>query len=393
MAQAYPELAIREFIVISPLVAAQVGIAITVLRRAKKQRFLSILARTFVAFDVVVVALLVLSNSWMLGWMPPGFFYKLFRLVDTAGQLWLFSSAPAYVIFLIYEWFKSRLPAETSPERRKLIQAAGSLAVASPFAAMAFGVLVERLEFYVREVDMPIANLHPDLEGLRILQISDVHLGEFLDEQEFARAIDMCQGLRPHLAVMTGDLITRFQDPVDACIRQLARVKSDAGMLGCLGNHETYSSSEERVRQKAAKVGIDFLRGRNRQLRFGSATLNIGGVDYQRSSKKTQYLAGAEKLIVPGETNILLSHNPDVFPVAARQGWDLTLAGHTHGGQVTFEIVEQTINIARFVTPYVAGAYTLGPKSCYVTRGIGTIALPARFGVPPEITLLRLKKA
>jgi predicted MPP superfamily phosphohydrolase len=89
----------------------------------------------------------------------------------------------------------------------------------------------------------------------------------------------------------------------------------------------------------------------------------------------------------------LLSHNPDVFPVAAAQGYHLMLAGHTHGGQVTIEILDQGINPARFFTPYVKGLYRLEPAVGYVTRGIGTIGIPARIGAPPEITLLRLRKA
>ena len=84
-----------------------------------------------------------------------------------------------------------------------------------------------------------------------------------------------------------------------------------------------------------------------------------------------------------------------MFPVAARKGFDLTLAGHTHGGQVTVELLNQSLNIARFVTPFVSGYYDASapdkPKaSLYVTRGIGTIGLPVRIGAPPEITLLRL---
>ncbi|MEO7654029.1 MAG: metallophosphoesterase, partial [Bryobacteraceae bacterium] len=84
---------------------------------------------------------------------------------------------------------------------------------------------------------------------------------------------------------------------------------------------------------------------------------------------------------------------PDVFGVAARQGFDLTIAGHTHGGQVTVEILHQTLNVARFITPYVYGQYRLGSAALYVSRGIGTIGLPVRIGAPPEISLLRLVSA
>ncbi len=127
-------------------------------------------------------------------------------------------------------------------------------------------------------------------------------------------------------------------------------------------------------------------------LRFGSAELNFGGVDYQPFGIREHYIEGAESLIQTGAVNVLLSHNPDVFPTAALQGWDVTLSGHTHGGQVTIEILNQTLNPARIYTRYVSGMYQIGSAACYVTRGIGTIGIPARIGAPPEITLIRLVK-
>ena len=99
---------------------------------------------------------------------------------------------------------------------------------------------------------------------------------------------------------------------------------------------------------------------------------------------------GADKLVQPGAFNVLLSHNPDVFPVAARQGYDLTIAGHTHGGQVRVEILRQDLNIARFFTRYVDGLYRHGSSTIFVSRGIGTIGIPARLGSTPEVALLRL---
>jgi predicted MPP superfamily phosphohydrolase len=121
--------------------------------------------------------------------------------------------------------------------------------------------------------------------------------------------------------------------------------------------------------------------------------LNVAGVDFQSYREKHRYLDGAEHLLVPGAMNLLLAHNPDVFPAAARQGYNLLLAGHTHGGQVTIEILDQSITPARFFTPYVYGLYRSGAAAAYVTRGIGTIGIPARIGAPPEISVLRLRKA
>ena len=208
-----------------------------------------------------------------------------------------------------------------------------------------------------------------------------------------ARVIDAAATLHPNLAVVTGDLISGHSDPLDACIRQLARVKADAGVLACMGNHERYARVEAYTARQSARVGIRFLRGEAQALRFGNAILNVAGLDFQSQRNRRHYLTGTERLIVPGATNLLLQHNPDVFPEAARQGYNLLLAGHTHGGQVTVEILDQSINPARFLTPYIYGIYRQGDAAAYVTRGIGTIGIPARLGAPPEISLLRLRKA
>jgi hypothetical protein len=233
------------------------------------------------------------------------------------------------------------------------------------------------------------------LQGLRILQLADIHLGPYLSERDLARVIDESLNLRPHLAVVTGDLISMSGDPLDACLRQLARLRPEAGILGCMGNHEVYARVQRYTAREGVRLGIDFLRGAARPLRFGASTLNVAGVDYQSVSNRESYLLGAERLIAPGAVNVLLSHNPDVFPVAARQGYDFTIAGHTHGGQITVEILHHNLNVARFITPYVYGRYSLprqsgAPASIYVSRGIGTIGIPVRIGAAPEISLLRL---
>jgi len=263
----------------------------------------------------------------------------------------------------------------------------------SPVAAVSYGSLIQRTDFEVREIDVPMPGLPAGLDGVRILHLSDIHLSPFLSEKELARVIDATLGLHPHIAFVTGDLITSRRDPLDACIRQLARVKADAGVYGCLGNHERYAHAEDATAELGARAGIRFLRQESEGLRFGNATLNVAGVDFQSSVAKRWYLWGAEHLVQPGAFNLLLSHNPDVFPTAVRQGYDLVLAGHTHGGQINIEILGQSINPARFHTPYVYGLYCQGRSVEYVTRGIGTIGVPIRLGAPPEVALLRLRKA
>jgi predicted MPP superfamily phosphohydrolase len=322
-------------------------------------------------------------------WVPA----PLHAFVSATEILWGFTSSMVIAIYLAIRFALRRLPADHSPQRRQAIKTAAAAAMAAPAALTAFGALVERTNFHVLEIDFPVPNLHPDFEGLRVAQVSDLHVSPYLSVRDAGRAVDMANELKPHLTLVTGDLISETGDPLDATLAELARLRADMGVLGCLGNHEIYAECEEYVTEQARRVGIEFLRTEARQLRRGNGMLNVSGVDFQSFRKKDHYLRGADKLVVPGMANLLMSHNPDVFPVAVRQGYDAVVSGHTHGGQVTVEILRQTLNVVRFFTPYVAGLYRHEGRSCYVTAGIGTIGMPVRLGARPEITLLRLRRA
>ena len=314
------------------------------------------------------------------------------EVAGAVAQIWLFGSTAGYLGYLALRFLARRCwGPKFDASRRRLLNATGGALMAAPFALVGYGMFIERLDFQVREVEIRVPGLADGLEGLRLLHLSDIHLSAFLSEKSLARVIDSANELRPHLALVTGDLITAEGDPLEACLRQIARLRADAGIFGCMGNHEDYARAKNFTEREGARLGIPFLRGRAQALRFGGAVLNLAGVDYQRSG--VSYLRGAERLVLAGAYNVLLSHNPDVFRAAADKGYDLTLAGHTHGGQVTVEILHQQVNAARFFTPYVYGLYERGAAAEYVTRGIGTIGIPARIGAPPEIALLRLRKA
>jgi uncharacterized protein len=347
------------------------------------------------------LAIVILAAGHLLGFTEIRRFLPLYSplvgIFSGAVELWLITSSSMYGLYLLVRLASQRIP-PFDPSRRRLINAAGGALLASPYLVAGYGALIERTRFRVREVDVPVAGLHPDLQGLRLLQLTDIHLSAFLSAQELERVIHASNETKPHLAFVTGDMISMRGDPLDACLRLLSTLKADGGILGCLGNHEHFSDAESYATEQGGRLGIRILRSQHASLRFGAATMNIAGVDYQRMSPThSGYLRGAEKLVAPGAFNVLLSHNPDVFPTAAAQGYDLTVAGHTHGGQVNFEILSREINPARFFTPYVSGLYHAArdgrPASAYVSRGIGTIGIPARVGAPPEITVLRLQKA
>lgn len=285
-------------------------------------------------------------------------------------------------------WIASRAIRNHSPARRRFFQAAYTAALAAPPAVVGYGVFIQRHQLLLREQNLEIPDLPHDLDGLRLVQLTDIHLSPFLSRRELQRAVDMANETRAHVALVTGDMITTWRDPLDDCLDGLAGLRAEAGVYGCLGNHEIYARAQAYAAREGARRGLHFLRQAAAPLKFGDSVLNLAGVDYQQLRRP--YLVGAENLVMPGALNVMLSHNPDVFPVAARQGYALTIAGHTHGGQIRVEILNADLNPGRFYTPYVDGVYRIGPASIFVSRGIGTIAVPARLGAPPEVALLRL---
>ena len=371
----------------SLLVGSQVHLFVWA-RRALRPRLGA--SAKYLAGGVALVGLcLVLSSAlytvddWL--WPDRGEGASLWRYM---AAFWSAGSLGAYLIYLV----GSRLLGAEQPDRvdykrRRLLQAVA----ATPFAASGYGVFIGRDRFEVIEKDLAIPNLPADLVGRKIVQITDLHAGPYFPRGDIERAVSMANECRADIAVVTGDLISQPGDPLEACIDELAKLRADAGIFGCMGNHEEYSECRGYTSDYALERGLRFLRHRSQKLRFGGATLNLAGVDYQRKGRP--YLPNAGSLIEPDAVNVLLSHNPDIFPKATELGYDLVVSGHTHGGQITLEIIEQTVNPGRFYTPFVAGDYRIGDSCLYVSRGLGTINLPMRIGALPEVSLLRLAQA
>lgn len=343
------------------------------------------------------------------GWIAPG------------AQLWLFTST--FVFFareiLLGTWWvlrkvarffaAYRKPAPHDPGRRLVLRKAASLAGYVPFAAAIYGYGWERLRFETVRVAVPVPGLPRALDGLRIAQLSDIHVGDFMPLHEVRRAVEIANDLSPHLTVITGDYLTSAGDPIGECIAELGRLRAPLGVWGCNGNHEIYAGAEEMAEKLFARQGMKLLRQSSAQVQWRGESLNIIGIDYQRgvpiSGAALPSLNGAAMLVRRDMPNILLSHNPNTFPSAAAAGIELSLAGHTHGGQVNIEILNTSWSPARFMTNYVAGLYELPrvmpgiaagdpmsrPAYLYVNRGIGTLGVPARLGSNPEITLLTLR--
>jgi predicted MPP superfamily phosphohydrolase len=316
----------------------------------------------------------------LFSWLPGVNWFR------AAGFLWAFLEP-----FLAAAIWMQRNKTEVNAGRRAFLSAAAAATVAAPVATAVAGFSIAKRDARVSEVTIPFPGLPQGLHGLRLVQITDIHMSPFYSRRQFARAVDQANELKAHIALVTGDLITSSGDPLDDAILEVSRLRSDAGIYGCLGNHEILADAEEYTEAQGAHFGIYFLRQNAAPLRFGDARINLAGVDYQ--TRGLPYLVGTGSLVKNHEFNLLLSHNPDVFPVAARQGWDLTIAGHTHGGQVTLEYLHPGLNPARFYTPYTNGLYNRDGRQIYVCRGLGTVGLPLRLGAEPEIGLIRLVPA
>ncbi|MGB7726896.1 MAG: metallophosphoesterase [Candidatus Acidiferrum sp.] len=306
------------------------------------------------------------------------------------------------------------------PSRRTFFRTASVVAGAAPFLGVMYGYAAERLRYQVCRVEIPMANLPPELDGMEIVQISDIHLSSYMSRESVRRVVDMANDVGADLAVVTGDLITGVHDSVADCVDEIRHLHAPLGVYGCNGNHEIYARAEDLAERLYAQAGMRMLRRENAIIPYRGAMLNLIGVDYQRerapSGRKQQMLANVEPLVRRDMPNILLSHNPNTFNRAAELGIELSLAGHTHGGQVQVEILDVSLSPARFITDYVAGLYhrplsmpsqpkrmgetiklmpnaPKGLSALYVNRGIGTVGAPVRLGAPPEITHIVLRRA
>jgi len=349
-------------------------------------------------------------------------------LIDAPYSWWLFGSVigfllviivrlPAYLArcaFWIYrkaaELLRSRLRAAApgtlldppeevaNPSRRSFFEQATVAAGTVPFVAAFYGLVYGRLEIETSQLRVELPRLPRGFQGFRIAQLSDIHIGPFMSAAEIRHCVEMTNRLNPDLILLTGDYVIWDPSTQHAVVDALSGLRAPYGVLGSLGNHEMWARIEDSITRIFTTRGTRILRQENATLRASGDELNLIGVDFQthrpmgshHEGVVHEYLEGVEPLIRRDTANILLSHNPNTFDRAAALGIELSLAGHTHGGQVAFEFISPEISPSRLVTPYVAGWFHKPGGSLYVNRGIGTIGVPMRMGAPPEITVYEL---
>ncbi|WP_224366631.1 metallophosphoesterase [Hyalangium versicolor] len=241
----------------------------------------------------------------------------------------------------------------------------------------------------IRKRVVRVPGLAPELDGYRIGQISDVHCGPNTPEDRVAAWVKRLNALDLDLVTVTGDLITHGSSHVEAVARALGELRAKDGAFACMGNHDYFTDGEHLV-QALERRGLTVLRNRGVVLQRESARLYVAGVDDTWTSRHDVGRALANR--PEGVPTVLLAHDPNLFPEAQARDVELTLSGHTHGGQLAVPGVRR-LSLARFVSRWTAGLYRQGRSWLYVNRGAGTTGPPARLGAPAELAVITLRSA
>ena len=241
--------------------------------------------------------------------------------------------------------------------------------------------MLRRVTLYHPALPAPFA-------GLRIAQISDVHAGTFMPPERLARVRALAESLRPDLIVFTGDQLDRREVDAEYFVHAFAGIEAPCGAFGILGNHDHLAGARLGVAALEA-VGVAPLVNQAATIERGGARVLLSGVDDldATSGPGPDFAVTHSK---PADFRLLLCHQPNGWRAARAAGAHLTLAGHTHGGQIA--LPTRGLNVARLHTPYIAGPYLRGEHALYVSRGVGVGVVPFRFGVPPEIDLITLRR-
>jgi len=287
----------------------------------------------------------------------------------------------------------------TGTERRQINPNSGLIKLAERYADLAVSRFIYPLLGHVwspycwileRRFRLADTTLSPSrwprgLAPLRVLLITDIHAGIFLKPETFWRIVRKLMQTEPDLVVVGGDLVTGHVSEATPCIDALALL-ADAplGAWFCFGNHDYFGGDPEELRANLEAVGIKTLKNESVVLNHDGGSFILGGIDDLVFGKPDwQRLTSSH-----GAPHLLLAHNPDHFYDAVTQGVALTLAGHTHGGQIRLPKGPPIIRQSRYCLD--EGVYAYRSSLLVVSRGFGSVALPFRWGADPEAVLIEI---
>lgn len=378
--------------------------------------------RRIVRFVYWIISIGIMSVMvWTLVSMQGAHVRRDHSYVFSLVALFLLFFLPKLIIVLFHglddllhlgRWLWSKLPTgqpvstgETL-DRANFLSQLGLIVATVPFAGVLYGVTKGRREFNVARVDIQSPDLPEAFHGLRIVQISDMHLGSFGGDGTIVQnGVDLINAERPDLILFTGDMVNDYADEASPFVRILAGAQATMGKYSILGNHDysDYVKWDDASAKRAnlaqlqdiqREMGFKLLLDEHVVLKRGGAEIGLLGVQnwgrrFQRYGDLNKALYGSERL----PYRILMSHDPTHWEdQVLGTGIDLTLSGHTHGAQFGVKLNGAVYSPAQWVYKHWAGLYNEGKQHLYVNRGFGFIGFPGRVGMPPEITVFELHR-
>ena len=342
-----------------------------------------------VSFATAPTSFMVMARSgelWAdalqgIGFVSMGGFSILWVLTVFRDLAWLAAQGFDKVVSVLPE----------DPERRAFLRRGLDVGVLGASSALTAAAVVRaKMGAAVEEVEIPISDLPSDLEGFRIAQVSDIHVGATVRRGQVQAIVDQVNALEPDLIAITGDLVDGSVEGLTPHVEPLRSLKATHGAAFCTGNHEYYSGAGPWC-AKVEELGIRVLTNASVVLEHGGSRVLLAGVPDRQGGG---FLEGhhpdpvaVAEAAEPADLRVLLSHQPITATEGARAGFDLQLSGHTHAGQY----FPFTLFI-RLAQRWVEGLHRVGEMWLYVNRGTTWWGPPLRLGAPQEVTLLTLRR-
>lgn len=294
----------------------------------------------------------------------------------------------------------ARLPLWSIFQRHKpaWLRLQALLSVALAIAMMAYvSIRIVRDTFSVRLTrhEIAIANLPRDLEGFRIIQLSDLQADPYTGQSKMQRYVDLANAQQPDLVLFAGDVVTNGTDHIEAGAAILGRLRARLGVFACQGDHD-YWAAPALVAHALRRRGVTICEDSVLALPAGESKVSLTIITnvYQRRPAPERLEELAQRRPAAA-AHLLLSHQPNdaVVNFANANGYDLVVAGHTHGGQVVFWKYAFPLSASRFETNHVSGLFRIGQTLLSVTNGLGLTVAPVRYQAPAEVTLLTLHRS
>lgn len=344
-------------------------------------------------------------RNWILTALFATYFSKLFGvfflLIDDAQRLVRWTA----------QAFSKKDASPSAGEvisRSQFLTHTALVATAIPFGTMIFGIASGAHDYRIKRVSLKLPNLPSSFDGIKIAQVSDIHSGSFFNKTAVKGGVEMVMKEKPDLIFFTGDLVNNEAEEVKEYIDVFNKLRAPLGVYSVTGNHDygdykNWASKEAKEQnfkdliEAHRLLGFDLLMNEHRYIEQGGERLAILGIENWGAGRFAKYgkldlaHAGTEAPV-----KILLSHDPSHWDAQVRPNYkdiDLMLSGHTHGFQFGVEIGDFKWSPSQYAYKQWAGLYQQDNQNLYVNRGFGYLGYPGRVGMPPELTILELKRA